>query len=279
MAQPTFKAAGTFYQGTTNAHTVLNDVSPAEGDFLLMGVSMSGSGSSGAIADPVDPTWLPLPGGHATDAGHFDVSIVGSSTNFRLALFYKIAGPSEPASYAVNTATSANTGARIFAWSGENTADPFGGVSTVWNADTVGSFTEVRFAPALTGLTTDHRIIRIGFVHTGTTPTTLLAPADGLHTKRGGWDVPNQARQAAVMDYPVQAAGADPLTAAGASYGMPITDASTGAPVGANAAIGVSFALAGTVDAPGSFVTVRPEGIIAQTNSDATLADLQRDVA
>ena len=259
MAKPTFKAAGTAVQSNTSPVAVQNDVSPAAGDFLLMVVTMSGGSALTAVATPnAGDGWTAMPGGHATDAGHFDATVdPGATTAYRMALFYKIATGSEPSTYSVATVNSANTVGRVYAYASPDTSTPFGGVTPVWAASSTSPGNIIEFrnsadSPAannLSGLTTDHLVIRVGTAHAGTTAVTLQVVADANHNLRGGTHTtPTQSRPTGVMDVPVATAGTDPASAfAEGSYGLQRTDTANNF----SSVIGVSFALKGVSGAGG----------------------------
>jgi hypothetical protein len=196
------------------------------------------------------------------DAGHFDTSVTGGTTAMRLALFYKFAGASESSSVNIDnqSATPAiNVAGRVYSWTDVDSSNIFGGVTL--KEDSANGGTLIEFS-ALSGLTTDMNIIRVGLMHTGTTPTDLsiVSPtADGIHALRGSPDdfsTPNQARTAAVLEYPVQTAGTDPLSANPSTYGITSSVSS-----GAND-VGVSFALQGTTGGGPTTETLEPTSVI-----------------
>lgn len=137
MSSPTFAAAGAetagFNQGT-GATAVSKPEGTAENDFMLLVWVLGAHGGVGS--------------GRTAPAGWTPIDAV-APTNFGdgWALYYKVAGASEPASYNVTQTTNyiANDYARILAWTGNDAASPIDATGTPTNADATT-------APAMTSL-------------------------------------------------------------------------------------------------------------------------------
>lgn len=186
MANPTFVAAGAAI-GVPGNNSVANVEKPAgvaSGDLLLL-VMFLGNATTNT---PSPPSGFTLINNVAT-----------SLFSAGLYAYYKIAGGSEPSTYAVSQSGSNLGAARMYAWTGTHATTP---INVNAKSAALSGVTTINL-PSVTTTEADCRHIGIAFEYNGRTPT---LSATGSQTARGGSTLGGRVFQ--VTDEALGAAGA-----------------------------------------------------------------------